>query len=215
MEEKKVLDYYAPSRVATNDEHRRRLFEGLTQIIQDARVLNEAVPGEDAYLSELRVDFYERILRYEDPEMRAKLFFMCTTIEEILDPEVNLSVLLTKLARMGDVATDLIASYHAGMRLLDDVNLAIDVLFARRQAELVADTSGLQRQNGGVTNSGVVLSEKNLQASWARLYPDEFMRLFRIKSYVKNAVETIRSLKMLVESANYNHQKVIELSKSF
>lgn len=206
-------DFYAPAKLRGNEEERQALFAKLDSIVKDSELLANPVANEDAYLKNLRQDFYTRILKYRDGEMRAKLIHLCQTAEEILDVEVSFPLICTKLARMGDPMTDLIAMYDAGMRLLDDLKLQDSVEFASLQGELIANTSELQKLKGGVTNSGINLSEKNLHAAWARLHRDEYIMRNRVLSFMSNSVQTIKSFKDLLESANYNNQKLADLIK--
>lgn len=206
-------DFYAPHKLRGNDADRKELFDKLDVAIQSSPLLAQPVQDEDAYLKNLREDFYRRILRYRDGEMRAKLIYLCQTTEEILDIEVSFPIICTKLARMGDPMTDLIGLYDAGTRLLDDLQLQEKVAFAELQGELIQNTSSLQREKGGVSNSNINISDKNLHAAWARLYKDEYIARNRVLSFMTATVQTIKSFKELLESANYNNQKLAELIK--
>ena len=207
-------DFYAPHKLRGNEAERKELFDKLDVVIQSLPLLAQPVPDEDAYLKSLREDFYKRILRYRDGEMRAKLIHLCQTTEEILDIEVSFPIICSKLARMGDPMTDLIGLYDAGTRLLDDLQLQEKVAFAELQGELIENTSKLQREKGGVSNSNINISDKNLHAAWARLYKDEYVVRNRVLSFMTTTVQTIKSFKELLESANYNNQKLAELIKT-
>ncbi|TVM02808.1 MAG: hypothetical protein CV087_08410 [Candidatus Brocadia sp. WS118] len=207
-------DFYAPHNLRSNEAERKELFDKLDVAIQRSPLIEQPTPKENAYLKNLREDFYRRILCYRDGEMRAKLIHLCRTTEEILDIEVSFPIICTKLARMGDPMTDLIALYNAGTQFLDDLQLQERMEFARRQGEFIENTSKLQREKGGVSNSNINISDKNLDLAWARIDPDEYEIRNRVISFMKATVQTIKSFKELLESANYNNQKLAELIKT-